>query len=292
MHLRRQYSLPVFLFLVLLSPCAYAWQGKVVGVSDGDTITVLHDGKREKIRLYGIDAPEYNQDFGAKAKKFTSQKVYGRQVQIEPVTTDSSGRTVGLVFIDDTCLNEELIKNGFAWVYRHFCDKPVCKNWLEMEDDIRKYGWGLWSDPNPTPPWKFRHAHGKAGAAAVDTDQQAPQDSTGGANAPPQILFEGRHYTVLSCRDLTNTAKKLENRYIAIQDARIVAIDLYDPYRKQFSISDRSGSYERMFVELYTPLSDVLEKMVGKEGTLYGCVQNKPSRGSFVATGWKINLEP
>jgi len=177
MRLRWPYGLALLLLLGMRPPCCCAWWGKVVGVSDGDTLTALHDNRPEKIRLYGIDAPEYNQAFGARAKKFAAQKAYGKQVRIEPVATDSNGRTVGLVFIGATCLNEELIKNGFAWVYRHFCHRPVCKAWLQLEDDSRTHGRGLWSDPHPTPPWKFRHANGKTGAA--------PAASSGGRAAWP-----------------------------------------------------------------------------------------------------------
>ena len=60
----------------------WAWKGKVVGVADGDMITVMHDGKGEKIRLYGIDCPEKKQAFGNKAKQFTSDKVLGKQVEV------------------------------------------------------------------------------------------------------------------------------------------------------------------------------------------------------------------
>ena len=62
-------SVAFFIVLLLAIPCAgAAWQGKVVGVSDGDTITVMHNGREEKIRLYGADCSEKNQDFGMKAK--------------------------------------------------------------------------------------------------------------------------------------------------------------------------------------------------------------------------------
>ena len=64
----------------------------VVGVTDGDTITVLHEGKGEKIRLYGIDTPEKDQAFGKKAKQFTSQMVYGKTVEVETKDTDRYGR--------------------------------------------------------------------------------------------------------------------------------------------------------------------------------------------------------
>jgi endonuclease YncB( thermonuclease family) len=77
----------------------------------------LHNNRGEKVRLYGIDTPEKRQDFGNKAKQFTSDMVFGKYVEVEPVTKDRYGRTVGLVYINGQCLNEELIRAGFAWVY-------------------------------------------------------------------------------------------------------------------------------------------------------------------------------
>ena len=117
MNLKRL-SVPPILFILYLCTItqAYAWQGKVVGVSDGDTITVMHDGKGEKIRLYGIDTPENKQAFGKKAKQFTSDMVAGKVVEVKPVTTDRYGRTVGLVYINGKCLSEELVMAGYAWV--------------------------------------------------------------------------------------------------------------------------------------------------------------------------------
>jgi endonuclease YncB( thermonuclease family) len=76
------------------------WQGKVVGVADGDTITVMHEGRGEKIRIYGVACPESHQDFGQKAKKFTSNMTYGKSVEVEPIAQDRYGRTVALVKTD------------------------------------------------------------------------------------------------------------------------------------------------------------------------------------------------
>ncbi len=78
MNPKRLSLLPI-LFIIYFSSItqAYAWQGKVVGVADADTITVLHNGKGEKIRLYGIDIPEKKQAFGKKAKQLTSDMVTG-----------------------------------------------------------------------------------------------------------------------------------------------------------------------------------------------------------------------
>jgi micrococcal nuclease len=129
----------------------------VVGVSDGDTITVLHDGKGEKIRLFGIDTPKKGQAFGNKAKQFTSQMVYGKTVEVKTKDIDRYGRTVALIDVNGQSLNEELIKNGFAWVYRKYCIETFCEDWFNFEIAARYGKIGIWSESNPIPPWEFRH---------------------------------------------------------------------------------------------------------------------------------------
>jgi len=93
---------------VSLSSPTWGWSGKVVSVIDGDSITVLHDPRAEQIRLYGIDCPEKGQDFGNRAKQLTSALVYGKVVEVEPVTSDRYGRTVALLRVGNTLVNEEL----------------------------------------------------------------------------------------------------------------------------------------------------------------------------------------
>jgi micrococcal nuclease len=93
----------IFLITFLFTSYSYAFEGPVILVSDGDTITVVHNGKPEKIRLYGIDTPESNQAFGTGAKNFTYAMVYRKSVNVEPVTTDRYGRTVGIVNVDKKC---------------------------------------------------------------------------------------------------------------------------------------------------------------------------------------------
>ena len=85
-------------------------------MADGDTITVLQNAKQYKIRLYGIDTPEKKQDFGQKAKKFTSDMVFKKDVKVISYGTGKYGRTIGVVYISKKCLNEELVRNGLAWV--------------------------------------------------------------------------------------------------------------------------------------------------------------------------------
>ncbi len=62
--------------------------GRVVGVSDGDTITVLSKGKPVRIRLHGIDCPEKRQAFGARAKQATSKLVFGQTVTVRDLGQD------------------------------------------------------------------------------------------------------------------------------------------------------------------------------------------------------------
>lgn len=148
-----------FINLLFFSGISYALppiQGKVVRIADGDTITVLQNSKQYKIRLYGIDTPEKKQDFGQKAKKFTSDMIFRQQVKVVVYDIDRYGRTVGMVYIGKKCLNEELIKNGYAWVYKHYCFESFCNNWLKLERKARVNKLGLWIYNNPVPPWDFR----------------------------------------------------------------------------------------------------------------------------------------
>ena len=134
------------------------WQGEVVGITDGDSIKVMHNGKAERIRLYGIDTPEMRQAYGKRAKQFTSSQVFRRTVQVEPVVTDRYGRTVAMVYLQNRAisLNEAIVKAGFAWVYRKYCTAVFCAGWLDLEREARGKGVGLWADGDPVPPWEFR----------------------------------------------------------------------------------------------------------------------------------------
>ena len=70
-------------------PFLYAdFTGKCVGVSDGDTIFVMNEGKAVKIRLEGVDCPESHQDYGTKAKEFTSSMVFGKDVTVKEKDKD------------------------------------------------------------------------------------------------------------------------------------------------------------------------------------------------------------
>ena len=111
------------LFVLFLLPgilTAETFQGKCVSVVEGDTIGVMKNGKKTRVRLYGIDAPEKCQDYGIKAKKFTSGLVYGKEVTVEVKGRDRYGRAIGRVFVNGTDVNLEIAKNGYAWHYKRY----------------------------------------------------------------------------------------------------------------------------------------------------------------------------
>lgn len=168
----------IFFIHILLLFCftnlAFAWHSKVIRVVDGDTIVILNkQNKQVKIRLYGVDTPEKRQAFGQKAKQFTANLVWKKQVEVKPVTQDRYGRTVGIVYVGNKCLNQELVANGYAWVYRRYCtSRRLCKRWLQAESEARKLKLGLWRDPNPVPPWKWRRNNRKTSG----TSQTSPKN--------------------------------------------------------------------------------------------------------------------
>jgi len=142
---------------ILLAGTVCAWTGKVVGIADGDTITVLRDGHDQvKIRLYGIDAPESGQPFGKASKQNLSSMVHGQSVEVEVMDTDRYGRTVARIFVDGEDVNAAQLRSGHAWLYRQYCKDWVCGDWAGFETEARSIGAGLWADKDPTPPWQWR----------------------------------------------------------------------------------------------------------------------------------------
>jgi len=147
-------------FLALCGSCSgQTWTGRCVGVADGDTIRVMHAGKAEKIRLYGIDCPERTQDFGTRARQFTSGMVFEKTVTVQPVDRDRYGRTVAWVSLEGKSVNRALLEAGLAWWYRQHAAKD--RDLERLEQTARKQRIGLWSQPKPIPPWKFRREERK-----------------------------------------------------------------------------------------------------------------------------------
>jgi endonuclease YncB( thermonuclease family) len=135
--------------------------GRVIGVSDGDTITVLDTDKIEhKVRLMGIDAPEKTQAFGAASKQALSNYIYQQEVTVEYKKKDRYQRILGKVILDkkDICL--AMISDGMAWHYKDY-EKEQSKTdrdlYSQAELKARNEKRGLWQDANPVAPSAFRH---------------------------------------------------------------------------------------------------------------------------------------
>jgi endonuclease YncB( thermonuclease family) len=110
------------------------YEGKVIGVSDGDTVTVLMSRHQIRVRLVEIDAPEKRQPFGERSKQSLSDLVYGKQVKVNQEDRDHYGRVVGRVYAGGLDVNAEQLKRGMAWVYRQYNrDKSL----LALEQEAR-----------------------------------------------------------------------------------------------------------------------------------------------------------
>jgi micrococcal nuclease len=129
--------------------------GRVVAVSDGDTLDVLVNNKAQRVRLWGVDSPEKKQDFGMKAKQFSSSLAYGKTVTVTVKTRDRYGRTVGIVTLPDgRVLNHELVRYGTAWWADKYAPKEM--ELKRLEDEARRLKINIWSRPDAVAPWVFR----------------------------------------------------------------------------------------------------------------------------------------
>lgn len=152
----------LFIVFILLTTVVYCkgyietYKGRVISVADGDTITVKAKGKKIKIRLFGVDAPERKQEFGKDARNFTSLMLYNKFVEIKVVSKDKYDRTVADVILEDgRSFNQEIVKSGFAWWYSYFA--PYDKELKESEFNAKNKKIGLWKGNKPEAPWKFRN---------------------------------------------------------------------------------------------------------------------------------------
>ncbi|WP_266202291.1 thermonuclease family protein [Pontibacter kalidii] len=149
---------------------------KVVGVKDGDTVVLLRNGEEVTVRLYGVDTPEKNQAYGQRAKQYTSDLVFGKSVRLIVNNKDRYGRTVGTIILPDgRNLNEELIRNGYAWHYKEYSKD---QNLANAEVDARRYKRGLWQDSNPIAPWDFRKNQRTGNASANTANAPVPAGAT------------------------------------------------------------------------------------------------------------------
>ncbi|MCI0921341.1 thermonuclease family protein [Sphingobacterium rhinopitheci] len=147
------------LLLLLLFVSSYIYankiiQGRIIKVTDGDTVTLLaKNNKKIKVRLYGIDCPEKKQEFGQTATNYLSSTIYNKNVKIEVKNKDRYQRSVGVIWLDNTNINLSLLKQGLAWHYTQY-DKS--QSYADAEKAARKAKKNIWSTKNPIAPWDFR----------------------------------------------------------------------------------------------------------------------------------------
>lgn len=156
------FLLALVLYSASFSSFAGILNGRVVGVADGDTITVLDADKvQHKIRLTGIDAPEKKQPFGNRSKQNLSDMVFSKSVTVETDKRDRYGRELGKVLADGKDANLEQVRSGLAWHYKQYEREQSAadrQTYADAENEAKAARRGLWADAEPVPPWKWRHS--------------------------------------------------------------------------------------------------------------------------------------
>ena len=130
-------------------------EGRVVGIADGDTATILTAAKQQvKIRLEGIDAPEDGQEYGQQSKQALSALIFGKTVGIRTNGQDRYGRTLGWIDIEGTDVNRRMVADGWAW---HYTKYNTEEDIADLQTEAKNGKRGLWKAPNePMPPWEYR----------------------------------------------------------------------------------------------------------------------------------------
>jgi endonuclease YncB( thermonuclease family) len=146
---------------VLLVSCSIAlaeeFDAKVIAVMDGDTVMVLRDGKKIKVRLANIDAPEADQEFGRESRQALADKVLKKQVHVNSQAVDSYGRIIAEISLDGQSVNEVQVNSGMAWEYSHFHRN---KRYLSLNQQAQQSRRGLWAkNGQPISPEQWRKTH-------------------------------------------------------------------------------------------------------------------------------------
>jgi len=130
-------------------------EGKVIGITDGDTFSLLleKDNFDIKIRINAIDCPERKQPYSQKAKQHLSNLIFGKNIKVYYSKKDGYGRVLGTVFVNNVNVNEEMIRSGFAWHYVKYSKDTELQ---KIEEIAKANKIGLWSDPHAIPPWEWR----------------------------------------------------------------------------------------------------------------------------------------
>lgn len=154
-------SVVVIAFLSLTAQ-AETLSGRVVAISDGDTLTLLDASNLpHKIRLSGIDAPEKAQDFGQKAKTSLSGLAFNQTATADCRKRDRYQREICVVYVEGKDVGLEQIRAGLAWWYQDYAKDQTAQErseYSQAEFMAKIHRFGLWNSKNPVPPWEWRHA--------------------------------------------------------------------------------------------------------------------------------------
>jgi endonuclease YncB( thermonuclease family) len=198
MNLISRWTFVFALFLTSLPAFSANFTCRVVGVTDGDTLTCLTQEKRQiKVRLAQIDAPEKAQPFGQRSKQALSDLAFGKDVEMEEETTDRYGRMVATVFNSGEDINLSMVQSGMAWVYDQYAHDQA---YFAAQDAARGERAGLWADANPVRPSEWRHGGRIETIAAAEADRptkkQKSRFSCGGKRTCGQMssCAEARFY--------------------------------------------------------------------------------------------------
>ena len=144
----------LLLLLISTNLLSLELKGKIIHISDGDTVHLLTDKKEKiKIRLNDIDAPENKQAYGNKSKENLKNYIYQKNVVVEYKNKDKYKRVLGTIYYQNRDINLQQIKDGYAWVYKKYSNN---KTYYKAEKLARDKRVGLWIDKNPLEPWEFR----------------------------------------------------------------------------------------------------------------------------------------
>jgi micrococcal nuclease len=135
--------------------------------------------------------------------------VFGKIVTMEVMDTDRYGRSVANILVDGKSLNEELVKAGYAWVYPQYCKTSVCKKWYQYEAEARAQKIGLWSHPNPMPPWDFRR-----GKTSIQRDSKTISSGVYHGNTSSKV-FHQESYEHFNCKNCTDVFQRREDAFAA-----------------------------------------------------------------------------
>ncbi len=159
----KQLKFALFALVIAVAQPAFSNEiipGLIVGVADGDTVTLLTQDKQQvKIRVQGIDAPERSQAFGQVSRQAMAKAVFQKNVEAHCSSTDRYGRKICTVNVNGVDAGLQLVNQGLAWHYKQYEREQTAQDratYAYAEESARARGYGLWSEANPQAPWDFR----------------------------------------------------------------------------------------------------------------------------------------